>query len=169
LAKAVNQPPGSVVGGSANGFAVAVPTQNSFAERGEDRKAKSFASAPLQGAPLGLMRKSATTKIWRVTPEGHLEHLAETGWTIALTDQPVEFTVVAASSNGVWAGGSHGELFHSEDGGAHWNAVAMPIPPDGKNDAIVTIHFVDLQHGIVLTESGARYTTIDGGKNWQRE
>ncbi len=167
--KPANQPAGSVVAGAASSFDVGVPTQNSFAEGSEASKAQSFASAQLQGAPMGLMRKSAAIKTWRVTAEGHLEHLAPTGWTGVLTDQPVKFRVVAASPNGVWAGGSHGELFHSEDGGAHWNEVASPIPPDGKNDPVVTIHFADLQHGIVLTESGARYTTSDGGKNWRRE
>jgi Photosynthesis system II assembly factor YCF48/Putative zinc-finger len=164
-----NQPSGSVIAGAASSFDVGGPTQNSFAERPEASKAQSFASAQLQGAPMGLMRKSAAIKTWRVTAEGHLEHLSQTGWTGVLTDQPVKFRVVAASPNDVWAGGSHGELFHSEDDGAHWNEIALPIPPDGKNDPVVTIHFVDLQHGIVVTGSGAPYTTSDGGKSWRRE
>ncbi len=167
--KPANQPPGEVIAGAASSFDVGGPTQNSFAERPEASKAQSFASAQLQGAPMGLMRKSAAIKAWRVTPEGHLEHLAPTGWTSVLTDQPVKFRVVAASPNGLWAGGSHGELFHSEDDGAQWTEIALPVPPDQKNDPIATIHFADLQHGIVVTESGARYTTSDGGKNWQRD
>ena len=86
-----------------------------------------------------------------------------------LTDQSTEFRVVSDSPNGVWVGGSHSELFHSEDGGAHWNEVALPVPPDGKNDAIVAIQFVDLQHGFISTESATHYLTSDGGKSWQRE
>jgi hypothetical protein len=168
-AKPADQPPGSVIGGSSNGFKVAVPIQNSFAESPEGTPTQGFAGAQLQGAPLALMRQGVATRTWRVTPEGHLEHLSPTGWTSTLADKPIKFRVVAALPNGVWAGGSHGELFHSEDSGAHWDEIALPVPPDGKNDAIVAIHFVDLQHGIALTESGARYSTSDGGKSWQRE
>jgi hypothetical protein len=167
-AKPVNQPPGAVIGGPANSFTVAVPTQNGFAERPNEALAQGFTAGQLSDMSRAFVHQAPATT-WRITPEGHLEHLSPTGWTGVLTDQTTKFRVVSESPNGVWAGGSQAELFHSEDGGANWNQVALPVPPDGKSDAIVAIHFVDLQHGMVLTDGGTRYTTSDGGKNWQRE
>lgn len=166
-AKAVNQPPGAVMGGYAPTFEVAVPKQNGFAERPEGTSAQALTAGRLTDMSRAFVRRGATT--WRITPEGHLEHLSDAGWISVLTGQPAKLTVVAESPNGVWTGGSGGELFHSEDNGAHWTQVELPVPPDQKNDAIVAIHFAGLQHGIILTESGARYSTSDGGKNWERE
>jgi hypothetical protein len=166
-AKPVDQPPGAVMGGSAPTFEVAVPTQNGFAERPEGTSAQALTAGRLTDMSRAFVRRGATT--WRITPEGHLEHFSDAGWISVLTDQPAKLTVVAESPNGVWAGGNFGELFHSEDTGAHWAKVELPIPPDQKNDAIVAIHFAGLQHGIILTESGARYSTSDGGKNWKKE
>jgi hypothetical protein len=166
---AVDQPPGNVVGGVANSFKATVPTQNAFAPpRQSGSQVQGFAGGRMSAMPQAFMRQSGS-KTWRATPDGHLEHLSPTGWTAVLTDQPTKFRVVTESPNGVWAGGSRGELFHSEDGGEHWSEIALPIPPDGNNDPLVAIHLADVQHGIILTESGARYSTSDGGKNWQRE
>lgn len=166
---AVEQPPGSVVAGVASSLKVTVPTQNAFAPRPPGGQVQGFAAGRMSASPQAFLRQSGGSKTWRVTPDGHLEHFSQTGWTGALTDRPAKFRAVTESPNGVWAGGSRGELFHSEDGGEHWSEIALPIPPDGNNDPLVAIHFADVQHGIILTESGARYSTSDGGKNWQRE
>jgi hypothetical protein len=165
----VNQPPTSVVGGAENSFKATVPAQNTFAERPEGSQAQAFAGVPSSALPQVLLRPGTASKTWRVTPEGHLEHLSQTGWTGVLTDQPTKFGVVSEYRNSVWAGGSRGELFHSEDGGQHWSDVPLPLPPDGQNDPIVTIYFADQQHGVVMTKGSARYTTGDGGKNWERQ
>jgi len=164
-----NQPSGNVMAGSRDGFQVAVPTRNAFAEPQDAGKAKDFAVNRLTTLQSLARPGSSATKTWRVTPDGQLEHFSQTEWARVLTDRPVKFRVVAESSNGVWAGGDHGELFHSEDSGEHWSEIALPVPPAVANDAIVAIHFIDQQQGIILTESGARYGTSDGGKNWRRE
>jgi hypothetical protein len=164
-----NQPPTTVIGGSGDSINLVAPTQNAFAEAQSGSSRQSFAALQSASPPLGLMRKVPATKTWRVTPEGQLEHFSATGWTSTLTDQPAKFRCVAESPNGVWAGGSQGELFHSKDGGGHWNQIALPVPPDGKDDAIVSIHFADPRHGFVVTENGARYISSDGGTNWQKE
>jgi len=169
LTSAASQLPGIVAGGSANSFEAAVPTQNTFAEGQEGSQAHGFTPSRMPAAPRALVRQPSAAKTWRVTPEGHLEHFTPTGWTGVLTDQTAKFRVVSESRSGIWAGGSRGELFHSADGGENWSEIALPAPPDAKNDPIVTIHFADLQHGMVVTENGLRYSTSDGGKNWTRE
>lgn len=166
---AVEQSPGMVIGGATNGFKVTIPTQNGFAPSQQDSQTQSLAAGRMSAVPQAFMRQSSGNKTWRITPDGHLEHFSQTGWIGVLTDHSTQFRVVAVSGNGVWAGGSHGELFHSADGGEHWSQIALPVPSDRTNDAIAAIHFADLQHGIILTESGERYSTSDGGKNWQRE
>jgi hypothetical protein len=169
MSSAVNEPSEIVVDGSMNGVKAAAPAQNTFAEHQESGRAHSFAPSPLSATPRVLMRQPNATKTWRVTPEGHIEHFSQAGWTGVLADQPATFRVVSEFRNGVWAGGTCGELFHSEDGGEHWSEIVLPAPPEDKNGPIVAIHFPDLQHGVIITESGLRYSTSDGGKNWKRE
>jgi len=168
--KPVNQPPGTVVAGPINNLEIAAPTQNSFGAQQERSKVHAFAPSHLSdSSQVSLRAGGAASKTWRITPEGHLEHLSQTGWMSVLADQPTKFHVVAESPNGVWAGGSKGELFHSEDGGAHWSKVTLAASPDRENDAIVEIHFADLQHGVIVTGSGTRYSTSDAGKSWQQQ
>jgi hypothetical protein len=167
-ASAVNPSPEIAVGGTAGSFNVAAPKQNAFAEHQDGSQAQGL-TPPLPIAPQVLMRQRSTTQTWRVTPDGHLEHFSQTGWTGVLSDKPVKFQVVSETRNGVWAGGSRGELFRSADGGEHWSEITLPAPPDNKGDSIVAIHFIDLQHGMIVTESGLHYNTSDGGQSWSRE
>jgi hypothetical protein len=168
LAKPVNQPPASVVGGADNSFRLAVPAEKSFADSAE-RKAQGFTSTKIPKAGMASTRTDAANNKWRTTAEGRLEHFSQGGWAPVLTSNATKFRTVSESPNGLWAGGDHAELFQSKDGGATWNQIALPVPPDQNNDAIVAIHFADPLHGLIETESGAHYRTSDGGQKWQRE
>lgn len=165
--EAENQPLATNKSGSSERARAGLQAQSAFAPHAKTSLAQSLASSDSQRA-LAFVRQAPVNETWRITPEGHLEHLSQAGWTGVLTEKPVKFRVVSQSTNGVWAGGSGGELFHSDDG-EHWNEVALPTPADRKSDGIDAVHFTDLQHGMVLTQSGDRYITNDGGKDWQRE
>ena len=106
---------------------------------------------------------------WRVTTEGHLEHSVPGGWMRVLANQTSGFRVVSVVGNDVWAGGDGGALFHSSDGGQHWNKVTLATPSGSDTGTIVSIQFDDLQHGVVVTESGSRYSTGDGGTTWTKD
>jgi len=108
----------------------------------------------------------ATHPQWRITPDGHLEHLAASGWTRLLANQTATFRVVSVVGDHVWVGGNGGALFHSRDDGQSWEEVALSGLNGRETSIIVAIQFDDPQHGTVTTENGARCTTTDGGTNW---
>jgi photosystem II stability/assembly factor-like uncharacterized protein len=105
---------------------------------------------------------------WRITALGYLEHRTSEGWTRVLADSPAGFRAVTVVGDNVWAGGSGGALFHSEDAGLHWKKVSLPESNDAP-PAIVSIHFDDQQHGVISTDNGSRWSTNDGGTTWSRQ
>jgi len=107
---------------------------------------------------------------WRLSPDGHLEHLTAPGsWTPVLADQPTTFHVVSVVGSNVWAGGSGGALFHSRDGGQNWSQVALASLSGAESGTIVAIRFSDAEHGVVTTDGGAQWSTSDGGASWKKE
>jgi len=159
-------PPTAVLGGVVK-VAPAVPSQDSFVES-EGQTAAALVVRPLQKMEKPQMVRSfapAPPPPWRVTPDGHLEHLTvPAGWTFVLADQPTTFHVVSVVGNNVWAGGNRGALFHSSDGGQNWSKQ----PLAGETGTIVSIQFSDAAHGVVTTDGGARWSTADGGASWTR-
>jgi hypothetical protein len=83
------------------------------------------------------------------------------------TANPV-FHAVAVSGFEVWAGGSAGMLYHSADGGEHWARVVPSTPVASLQSDIVTLEFVDAQHGTITTSTSEVWTTADGGRSWQK-
>ncbi|MFZ0705136.1 MAG: YCF48-related protein [Candidatus Korobacteraceae bacterium] len=106
---------------------------------------------------------------WQVTKQGHLEHLTSDGWSRVLAEQTSAFRVVSVTGNDVWAGGNNGMLVHSGDGGVHWNKVSVTSAGGGETPTIVSIGFDDAQHGVVIADTGARYSTADGGATWAKQ
>ena len=91
-------------------------------------------------------------------------------WTRVLGDEVTTFRVVAVVGNDVWAGGSGGALFHSDNSGESWSRVAIATGSGGADTgAIVSIQFSDPQHGTVVTSGGSRWSTSDGGATWARQ
>ena len=107
---------------------------------------------------------------WRITADGHLERaLAGSAWTRVLAEQSVSFRVVAVTGNDVWAGGGDGALFHSADGGEHWNKVVLSAGGQLEHGAVVSIHFDTALQGSVSADSGATWSTADGGQTWSKQ
>lgn len=158
--------PGALAGAAA--APAAAPTYNSFAE-GEGQTPSALAGQlrlNMEKPPAATRSVSGLRSQWRVTPDGRLEHSTAPGsWTPVLADQPTVFHVVSVVGNNVWAGGNSGALFHSIDGGETWNQ----RPLAGKTGTIVSIHFSDIQHGVVISDSGGRWSTSDGGVTWNRQ
>ncbi len=103
---------------------------------------------------------------WRISRDGHVEHtVSPSTWERVMSAEPVTFRVVASVGNNVWAGGSDGALFHSSDGGRHWERVALA----GEQGAITSIHFSTTQQGSLSSDSGATWTTTDGGFTWSKQ
>lgn len=162
--------PPNAIGGTSHVLKLPTATQNSFAEHQDQAAMSSLTPGEMTAVTAeALMRQRMAMKSWRVTPDGQLQHLSSAGWAAVLTGRPTKFAVVSEAPDGIWAGGTQGELLHSADGGQHWSEVALPTPTDAKHDAIVSIHFTDLLHGTVITEGGTLYASSDGGKHWQKQ
>jgi hypothetical protein len=79
------------------------------------------------------------------------------------------FRAVAAIGSDGWAGGSSGALYHSSDAGDHWARV-MPSSSDViLTGDVVSLEFIDMQHGKVSTSTAEVWTTSDAGQTWQKQ
>jgi len=68
----------------------------------------------------------------------------------------------------VWAGGSGAILYHSQDAGDHWTRVMPASSGATLTGDIVSLEFLDMQHGKVSTstaKSGAPPTMAKLGRN----
>jgi len=77
----------------------------------------------------------------------------------------------AVSSNGpdVWAGASGGLLYHSLDAGSHWTRVVPSASGVTLTGDILSLEFIDPQHGRVVTSTPEVWTTSDAGQSWQKQ
>ena len=157
-------------GGPMAGAVSTTPRSNAFAGANSEQMQQYGANDTVGLAANRLAANTVRTSHpwWRVTPQGHLEHLTTEGWTRELTDQGDAYRVVAVIGSDVWAGGNEGMLYHSSDNGQHWNRVALAARGGPETAAIVSIRFNDALHGVVTTDSGATYSTSDGGTTWSR-
>ena len=171
MAKPSPQAPESAIGGAMAGMASA-PKSSGFApSAGQSEALRQFSTADSVGASVNRAVAGAARTAhpaWRITPQGQLEHLTSEGWTRAFPEQRRVFRAVAVIGNQVWAGGDGGALFHSSDGGQHWNKVSLATGEGAETAAIVSIRFDDPQYGEVVTDSGSSYGTSDGGATWMK-
>jgi photosystem II stability/assembly factor-like uncharacterized protein len=81
--------------------------------------------------------------------------------------------VAAADIETVWAVGEHGVVWHTRDGGRHWEP-----QESGIACSLTAVQFFDPQHGFALggfprprspTTTGVVLHTDDGGRTWQRD
>ena len=121
-------------------------------------------------ANLTALSAARQAAIWQISPAGSLQRSADGGktWESVTLDQPVRLRAVAATGFHVWAGGNSGALFHSPDGGSHFDAVKVHKRRALLTGDIVTLSFQDAQHGRLETASHEVWTTKDGGQSWQR-
>ena len=159
------------IGGAVAGTAPTAPRANGFApttgETDRQYRAADSLNLSVNRALAGAVRTAHPG--WRVTLQGHLEHLMSEGWSRVLADQTSAFRAVSVIGNDVWAGGNDGMLFHSGDGGEHWNRLSIPSASGTETVTIVSIRFDDAQHGVVVADTGASYSTTDGGVTWTKQ
>jgi len=121
-------------------------------------------------SPASAPRTLGERRAWRITPEGHVEHLvAPDSWTQVMAEQPATFHVIAVVGDNVWAGGDDGLLFRSPDGGEHWTRVVLGAGDKAENGRITTIRFNTAQQGSIRTEVGTEWVTADGGQTWTKQ
>jgi hypothetical protein len=160
------QTAGSVVGGAK--VAAAGPGTNAALVGNQaDTLSQLRPSEALAKPALPMRLANAARGQWRISADGRLEHrVAANDWTGVLSDQATTFRVVTVVGNDVWAGGSGGALFHSSDAGQHWSQVPLVTSSGAETGNIVSIQFSDPQQGTVITGSGSRWSTSDGGVTW---
>jgi photosystem II stability/assembly factor-like uncharacterized protein len=99
---------------------------------------------------------------WRISTDGKVERsYGSDAWSPVLTDTGASFQVVSVIGNVVWAGGSHGALYASRDGGTNWIPIKIATTAD-----ITSIHFDDELHGVLRTSDGKTWKSMDGGNTW---
>jgi len=82
---------------------------------------------------------------------------------------PITFRVLAATGAEVWAGGSVGALYHSQDAGNHWTRVVPASAGAILTGDILSLNFADIQHGTLSTSNAEVWTTSDDGQTWQKQ
>jgi len=110
---------------------------------------------------------------WRASPAKGLEALAGEG---AFAASGTCLTV--AGKNDAWivsGSAAQARAFHSQDGGASWQAAVLPIPAGAASRGAFSVAFMDSRTGMaaggdyrepaLATTNGAR--TSDGGATWQ--
>ena len=104
---------------------------------------------------------------WKVSDAGKLQKSMTCGeaWTDISFDSPVFIRVIQSAANNIWVGGNAGALYHSADGGIHWNRVNVT----NLTDDIVAIAFGSPMHGRLATVDGKTWATYDGGLTWNRQ
>jgi photosystem II stability/assembly factor-like uncharacterized protein len=81
----------------------------------------------------------------------------------------LSFRAVSAAGTEVWAGGSAGALYHSQDAGIHWTRIFPAAGSTGLTGDILTLEFADLQHGKLSTSTSEVWITADAGQTWQKQ
>jgi photosystem II stability/assembly factor-like uncharacterized protein len=79
------------------------------------------------------------------------------------------FRAVSAAGADVWAGGSAGALYHSQDAGNHWTRIVPASAGTVLTGDILTLEFPDPQHGKLSTSTSEVWTTADAGQTWQKQ
>jgi len=79
------------------------------------------------------------------------------------------FRAIAANGPEVWAGGSGGVLYHSQDAGDHWTRIVPASAGATLTGDIVSLEFPDPQHGKVSTSAAEIWITSDDGQTWQKQ
>ncbi len=105
---------------------------------------------------------------WAVGDTGKLVRSADAGrtWNAVAVGDGTKFRALSANGNDIWAGGGRGALYHSQDAGTHWTRVAVASAGTELTGDIVRVEFTDPQHGYLVTASGERWATVDGGRSW---
>lgn len=111
---------------------------------------------------------SSLPSAWRVN-SGRVERSLDIGktWEPTPIDGSVNFRAVEADGFDVWAGGSHGILFHSSDAGSHWRRIEVQDASGHLTGAIVSIRLPQPRQIVLETDSGEQWISVNG-IDWRR-
>ena len=165
----------SIQAGNVRGFAMFdknVATQKSSeivaAKTVESADASNLAASPaFTSRGFGASRKSflgsASIYRWKVLQGKLLKSTDAAIWLEAYSaTDGIEFTAVHSIGSEIWAGGNHGQLVHSRDGGTTWEKVAIG---DAAVGDVVSIENTGLNIHVVTAPSQG-WSSLDGGKSW---
>ena len=136
----------------------------------EATDASSLAKSPAFTARgFGTSRKSflvggaSSPYRWKVTQGKLLKSADSSIWLEAYSPSDgIEFSVVSAAGSEIWAGGHHGQLVHSKDGGSTWEKTALG---DATVGTVVSIENTGLNVHVITAPSQG-WSSLDGGKTW---
>jgi photosystem II stability/assembly factor-like uncharacterized protein len=102
--------------------------------------------------------------MWKVAGGKLMKLASQSQWEDAypVASTIVEFSIVNARGNDLWAGGSNAFIIHSRDGGVTWDTIKLG---DTASGTIVSI-IAGTMSAQVKTSDNQTWSTIDGGKTW---
>jgi len=111
-----------------------------------------------------LRKAESAAPTWKVAGGKLMKSSGPSQWEDAypIASSTMEFSIVNARGNDVWAGGSGASLIHSRDGGQTWETVKLGVNATGT---IVSI-LAGTMSVQVKTSDNQTWTSTDGGKTW---
>ena len=121
-------------------------------------------SSSLSSGAMAYRSADSATPTWKVAGGKLMKSSAPAQWEDAypVASSAMEFSVVNARGNDVWAGGSHASLIHSRDGGQTWETVKLG---DNASGTIISI-IAGTMSVQVKTSDNQSWASSDGGKSW---
>ena len=112
----------------------------------------------------GSRFSNSASPMWKVAGGKLMKFAGQSQWEDAypVASTVVEFSVVNARGNDIWAGGSNAFIIHSRDGGVTWETIKLG---DNSTGTIVSI-IAGTMSAQVKTSDNQTWSTIDGGKTW---
>ena len=136
------------------------------AKADSDSFAASSSLSPSAMAPT-LRRAESAGLTWKVAGGKLMKSSGQSQWEDAypVASSTMEFSIVNAHGNDVWAGGSGASLIHSRDGGQTWETVKLG---DDASGTIVSI-IAGTMSVQVKTSDNQTWASADGGKTWTQD
>jgi hypothetical protein len=133
-------------------------------------KAEPVANLAVNGRVVLDLQKVIVQPQWKLS-SGSLQRSLDQGATWQTTTLRSRRPLLCYASLGadVWAGGKAGTLFHSADGGATWNQVRPAINDQRLRANIIRIEIRGPTEIAVSTRENESWTTVDGGKTWEKK
>jgi photosystem II stability/assembly factor-like uncharacterized protein len=122
------------------------------------------ASSSLSAGAMAYRSADSATPTWKIVSGKLMKSSGQAQWEDAypVASSAMEFSVVNARGNDVWAGGSHASLIHSRDGGQTWETIKLG---DNASGTIVSI-IAGTMSVQVKTSDNQSWASTDGGKSW---
>ena len=124
---------------------------------------------PLADEVLLLSVTETGDELVAVGERGHVlksDDQGETWRQIENVPVNILLTKVFSVGQSLWAVGHDTTVIHSSDGGETWQ---LQFYDPERQLPLLSVYFMDAQHGFAIGAYGTILTTVDGGQNWQDE